>query len=223
MTDDRSAFDGETATKRFGVDEAGRGPVLGSLFVACVSADPTALPAGIDDSKRLSPTRREALAAELRADERVSVAIVEVTSEAIDDGSLNALTVAAMADAIDRVAPGCAGVVDACDTDAERFGRRVASETTSEVEIVAEHGADETHEIVGAASIVAKVARDEHVAGLAAEYGPVGSGYPSDGTTRAFLREYVREHGDLPPFARASWQTSRDVLEAADQSALVDF
>ena len=223
MTEDRSAFDGETATKRFGVDEAGRGPVLGSLFVACVSADPTTLPAGIDDSKRLTSTRREALAAELRADERVSVAIVEVTSEAIDDGSLNALTVTAMADAIDRVAPDCAGVVDACDTDAGRFGRRVASETASEVEIVAEHGADETHEIVGAASIVAKVARDEHVAGFAAEHGPVGSGYPSDGTTRAFLREYVREHGDLPPFARVSWQTSRDILEAADQSALADF
>ena len=223
MTEDRSTPGGETATKRFGVDEAGRGPVLGSLFVACVSADPTVLPAGIDDSKRLTSTRREALAAELRADERVSVAIVEVTSEEIDDGSLNALTVTAMADAIDRVAPDCAGVVDACDTDAARFGRCVTSETATEVEIVAEHGADETHEIVGAASVVAKVVRDEHVAGLAAEHGPVGSGYPSDPHTRKFLREYVREHGDLPSFARASWQTSRDVLEAADQSALADF
>ena len=223
MTEDRSTPDGETATKRFGVDEAGRGPVLGSLFVACVSADPTTLPAGIDDSKRLTSTRREALAAELRADERVSVAIVEVTSEAIDDGSLNALTVTAMADAIDRVAPDCAGVVDACDTDAARFGRRVASEITSEVEIVAEHGADAVHEIVGAASIMAKVARDEHISDLAAEHGAIGSGYPNDPTTRTFLREYVGTHGDLPPFARASWQTSRDVLEAADQSALADF
>ena len=214
-----------TRPDRFGVDEAGRGPVLGSLFVACVSADPATLPAGIDDSKRLSPTRREALAAELRADERVSLAVSEVTPEEIDDAgtTMNALTVEAMAETIDRVAPDYAGVVDACDTDAARFGRHVTSETTAEVEITAEHGADESHEIVGAASVVAKVARDDHVAELAAEHGSVGSGYPSDPATRTFLREYVRTHGDLPPFARASWQTSRDVLAAAAQSELVDF
>jgi ribonuclease HII len=224
VTDDRSAPGGETAAKRFGVDEAGRGPVLGSLFVACVSAAPAALPAGIDDSKRLAPPRRAALAAGLRADEHVSLAVSEVTPDEIDDGSLNALTVGAMADAIDRAAAdGTSGVVDACDTDVERFGRRVAVETATEVDIAAEHGADEVHALVGAASIVAKVARDEHVAELAAEYGPVGSGYPSDPTTREFLREYVREHGDLPPFARASWRTSRDVLEAASQSVLAEF
>ena len=207
----------------FGVDEAGRGPVLGSLFVACVSAD-IALPDGIDDSKRLAPARREALAAELRADEQVTIAVSEITASEIDDGRLNALTVAAMADAIDRAtATGESGVVDACDTDAARFGRRVRAETATDVAITAEHGADESHEHVGAASIVAKVARDGQISDLAAEHGAIGSGYPGDSTTRGFLREYVREHGDLPPFARESWKTSRDVLEAADQSALADF
>jgi ribonuclease HII len=208
----------------FGVDEAGRGSVLGSLFVACISADAAALPDGIDDSKRLTPARREALAAALRADERVSVAVVEVTPAAIDNGSLNELTAGAMADAIDSVVlDGRSGVVDACDTDAARFGRRVASETATDVSIAAEHGADESHDHAGAASIVAKVARDDHIADLAAEHGALGSGYPSDPNTRQFLREYVREHGDLPPFARASWQTSRDVLEAAAQSELAEF
>jgi ribonuclease HII len=222
--DDERSNGLETSTRQFGVDEAGRGPVLGSLFVACVSADPAALPENIDDSKRLSPTRREALAAELRADERVSVAVSEVTPTDIDDGSINALTADAMADAIDRVAlDDSAGVVDACDMDAARFGRRVASATATDVDITAEHGADECHELVGAASIAAKVARDDHIADLAAEHGALGSGYPSDPNTRQFLREYVRAHGDLPPFARASWQTSRDVLEAATQSELAEF
>jgi ribonuclease HII len=209
---------------QFGVDEAGRGPVLGSLFVACVSADAAALPAGIDDSKQLTPARREEISADLRADERISLAVVEVTPAEIDDGSLNALTVGAMAETIDSVAlDGRSGMVDACDIDAARFGRRVAAETAADVSIAAEHGADESHAIVGAASIVAKVARDDHIAELAAEHGPIGSGYPNDPTTRTFLREYVREHGDLPPFARASWQTSRDVLDAAKQSALAEF
>ena len=76
---------------------------------------------------------------------------------------------------------------------------------------------------MAAASVVAKVERDAAVADIAAEYGDVGSGYPSDPTTRAFLRRYVDEHGRLPECARESWQTSRDVLAAAEQSALDSF
>lgn len=209
----------------FGVDEAGRGPVLGSMFVACVRADAT-LPDGIDDSKRLSPARREAVATDLRATEGISVAMVEVTPTEIDDAStdMNELTIEAAAEAIDRVVEtGCSGMVDACDTDAARFGRRVTETVNMAVEIEAEHGADEAYELVGAASIVAKVARDAHIKELAEEYGSLGSGYPSDPNTRNFLQEYVREHDELPPFARTSWQTSRDVLEAAEQSALAEF
>ncbi|WP_160134997.1 ribonuclease HII [Halococcus salsus] len=210
----------------FGVDEAGRGPVLGSLFVACVRADPADLPAGIDDSKRLSPARREALADDLHGDDRVSTAVVEVTASEIDDPEtdINALTITAAAEAIDDVAEdGLAGIVDACDTDAARFGRRVVVATETDVEVTAEHGADENHALAGAASIVAKVARDTHIDRLADEHGPLGSGYPSDPATREFLREYVRENGALPSFARASWKTSRDVLDAAAQSTLSNF
>lgn len=211
---------------RFGVDEAGRGPVLGSMFVACVRADPTTLPDGIDDSKRLTPPRRESLAAALNADDRISVAVEAVTADEIDDPEtdLNALTIDAAARAIDRVAAnGLSGVVDACDTDVARFGRRVAAATSTEASIEARHRADEQYTLVGAASVVAKVARDAHIDDLAAEYGPLGSGYPGDPNTRKFLREYVDEHGVLPPFARASWKTSRDVLAAAEQSSLGAF
>ncbi|MFC6763684.1 ribonuclease HII, partial [Natrinema soli] len=52
----------------FGVDEAGKGPALGSMFAAAVHCEePSVLPDGIRDSKRLSPERREELAAALRA------------------------------------------------------------------------------------------------------------------------------------------------------------
>jgi ribonuclease HII len=91
------------------------------------------------------------------------------------------------------------------------------------VDVESRHGADESDVVVGAASIVAKVDRDAAVAALAEEYGEVGSGYPSDPTTREFLREYVAETGDLPACARRSWQTCADLLAAADQSALDDF
>ena len=63
---------------QFGVDEAGKGPVLGSMFAAAVRADPAVLPAGIDDSKNLSVARREELASALRADDRVTVGVAEI-------------------------------------------------------------------------------------------------------------------------------------------------
>ncbi|WP_227374492.1 ribonuclease HII [Haladaptatus halobius] len=220
-------YDGCVGQSVFGADEAGRGPVLGSMFAAAiVIEDPTILPEGIDDSKNLSPERREELAAMLRGDDAIAVGVAEIPTTHIDhpETDMNTLTVAAHAEAISRVArDGMRGVVDACDTSEARFARRVAECVESTVDIAAEHGADETHAVVGAASIVAKVERDAHVARLAETHGSVGSGYPSDPKTRRFLREYVEEHGDLPDCARASWRTSRDVLAAREQSALDQF
>ncbi|GAA0298544.1 ribonuclease HII [Halarchaeum salinum] len=210
--------------RRFGVDEAGKGPVLGSMFAAAVVCDPDELPDGVGDSKRVSPARRETLDAAIR--EVADVGVAEITVSEIDDPGtdMNTLTVAAHARALASVdIDGLHGIVDGGDVDAERFGRRVASRLDADVDLVAEHGADETHAIVGAASIVAKVARDNHVAALADEYGDVGSGYPGDTATREFLRAYVREHGSLPGCARESWATCDDVLAAAAQSALDDF
>jgi ribonuclease HII len=213
---------------RFGVDEAGRGPVLGAMFAAAVVADPDALPDGVRDSKRLTPVRREEIAGALRADSSVDIGVASVPTERIDapESDMNSLTVEAQATALSVALDGtdCSeGVVDACDTDAARFGARVADRLDADVTVRAEHGADDAYPLVSAASVVAKVERDAHVADLAAEYGEVGSGYPGDGTTRRFLREYVEDHGDLPGCARRSWGTCEDVLAAAEQSSLDSF
>ncbi|MFY4813890.1 ribonuclease HII [Haloarcula sp. AONF1] len=210
---------------RFGVDEAGKGPVLGSMFAAAVRADPVTLPDGVGDSKDIKPERRERLAEEIRESaDAVGVAEVPVERIDADETDMNTLTVDAQATALSAVArDNLSGTVDAGDTDATRFGRRVADAVDADVTVTAEHGADETDTVVGAASIIAKVARDTHVTELAAEYGDVGSGYPSDQTTRAFLADYVDRHGELPACARRSWSTCDDVLAAASQSTLGDF
>lgn len=207
----------------FGVDEAGKGPVLGSMFAACVRGDREDLPDGVADSKRLSPTRREALDTAIR--DACDVGVAEIPVASIDgEEDMNTLTVRAHAEAIDAGArDGDTGLCDAGDTSESRFARRVADACARTVEVDARHRADDDDPLVAAGSIVAKVARDGHVAQLAAEYGEVGSGYPSDATTREFLREYVTEHGTLPACARASWKTSEDVLAAAEQSALDRF
>ena len=207
---------------RFGVDEAGKGPVLGSMFAACVRGARADLPEGVVDSKRLAPERRGELSAVIR--DRFEVSVAEIPVARIDgDEDMNTLTVEAHAEAIAKVADADdPGMCDAGDTSESRFARRVA-EASGVSGVEAEHKADDTHPLVAAASIVAKVERDAHVTALAEEYGDVGSGYPSDPTTRSFLREYVREYGELPDCARASWSTSSDVLAAAEQSGLDEF
>lgn len=213
-----------------GADEAGKGPALGPLVAGAVRADPADLPAGLDDSKKLSAARREELAAALREHPEISVATAAVAPERIDapGTDMNTLGVAAQAEAVGAVAvSGDDVVADAADTDASRFGRRLAdavADDGTEVVVTAEHGADETHAVVSAASVVAKVERDRRMAEIDAEYDrEVGSGYPSDPTTRAFLAAYVDEHGDLPDCARATWATCEDVLASAEQSGLGDF
>jgi len=208
----------------FGVDEAGKGPVLGSMFAAAVRAPREALPDGIDDSKRLSGERREALADRLRADDRIEVGLAEITPERIDGGNMNDLTVAAHASASSSVVrPGDAGHCDAGDVDADRFGGRVAARIDAEVAVEATHGADASDPLVGAASIVAKSERERHVADLADRFGEIGSGYPSDPRTRAFLRRYFEEHGEFPPKTRRSWSTCNSIRAASEQAGLGEF
>jgi ribonuclease HII len=212
---------------QFGVDEAGKGPVLGSMFAAAVVADPETLPSAVADSKTLTPERRDELAAALEADPAVEIGVAEVPVDRIDDPEtdMNTLTVVAQAEALSAVeATGLTGYVDAGDTNADRFGARVATRVPGDVTVHAEHAADETYPIVAAASIIAKVERDTHIEALGATYeADIGSGYPSDPTTREFLETYLEKTGTLPECARESWQTSKDVLGAAEQTGLADF
>lgn len=214
---------------RLGADEAGKGPVLGPMVAGAVRADPDVLPEGLADSKRLSPARREELDAALRDDAEIAVATAVVSVVRIDDSAtdMNSLGVEAQAEALAAVAAsGDAAVVDAADVSEERFGTRVREALANAgvpVDVTAEHGADDAHPIVSAASVVAKVERDRRVESLAAEFGEVGSGYPSDPTTREFLSNYLDDHGTLPACARKSWATCEDLLATAEQSGLEEF
>ncbi|MHB8606337.1 MAG: ribonuclease HII [Thermoplasmatota archaeon] len=198
-----------------GADEAGRGPVLGPLVVgavACASDEPLRA-LGVRDSKQLSPARREALDAEIRRVARVALRVVpaEELNARMPRENLNEIEVAAFGDALRALAPpGSEGVrvawVDACDVDAARFGARVAR--LAGCAVVSQHKADANHALVAAASIVAKVERDRLIAALAREVGAdIGSGYPHDARTIAFLGSWFAERRTLPPFARREWKT----------------
>ncbi|MFC6873551.1 ribonuclease HII [Halobellus marinus] len=215
-----------------GSDEAGKGPVLGPMVAAAVRGAPEQIPDRVDDSKQLSVAVREEIARTLRGQSDVAVGVAVIGTERIDDAEtdMNSLTVAAHAEAVAAVAQeGDALLADAGDVSESRFAERLrdgVADAGTSIDVRAEHGADTRDPLVAAASVVAKVRRDALIGELDAEYdeyGPIGSGYPSDPQTRSFLRRYVGETGELPACARSSWSTSADVLAAAEQSSLSEF
>lgn len=203
-----------------GVDEAGKGPVLGPMIVAGVVIEESRLPElkklGVKDSKVLSPMRRNYLASKIR--ELVDdYYILEVSARQIDEFrkimTMNQVMVICHAKVLDQLGPQKA-YLDASDVNEERFGENVSKKHKSAIEIIAKHKADDLFPIVSAASILAKVRRDRCVREIEKEIGlPLGSGYPSDPKTRKFLEKWIKEHGSLPDIARHSWKTSENLLK----------
>ena len=199
-----------------GVDEAGRGPVLGPLVVAgvLVESDKPLRKLGVKDSKLLSPKKREELAPKIReAALRVELRVIpaEELNVRMPGQNLNEIEVHAFAEILERLAPKTA-IVDACDVNAARFGQNVAKRVTHPVVIKSLHEADAKHPIVGAASIVAKVERDRLMAELRAAHGECGSGYSHDVVTQEWLKAYVASRKALPAFARREWETARRLV-----------
>ena len=199
-----------------GVDEAGRGPVLGPLVVCAVSVDSDGplRSLGVKDSKKLTPKRREELEPKIRKVARIELA--EVQAEEIDalrtKMTLNQLEAMVFAQLIDRSSPDIAYVV-AADADEKGFERMIRSSLKCRPKICSEHKADDTYPVVSAASIIAKVTRDARVREIEEEIGrPIGSGYMTDQITTDFLKQYVAEHKCHPPHTRRSWEPAKSIM-----------
>lgn len=211
-----------------GVDEAGKGAVLGPLVVAAVAAPDweTVRVLGERDSKALTPRRREAVCVEIV--EALPFAVVEVPADAIDAArsheTMNGIVAGAHAAVLRELAAEgnriAVAYLDACDVREGRYATTVGRQLASSCTVVAIHHADDLLSVVAAASIVAKVRRDRALRALAEEHGPLGSGYPSDPATRRFLDECLEGGDPLPPFVRASWRTVTDRQRACGQATL---
>jgi len=212
-----------------GVDEAGRGCLVGPLFVAGVSATSSGVRAlrelGVKDSKKLSPARRESLYPEiLKVAAQVHWASIpprEIDAVVIHGKKLrklNYLEAVYFAKVIDHL--GARRVtVDASDVLPHRFRDDILASLTTRCEVISRHKADRDFPIVSAASIVAKVQRDRSVERLREEHGDFGSGYPSDPKTRAFFESMVERREPLPGYVRRSWKTWANI----EQSLLTSF
>ncbi len=213
-----------------GVDDAGRGPVIGPLVIAGVIIEEEKLDRlrmlGVKDSKQLVASARTRLSKEIP-----SVVddyhVVELAAEELDRTvnrapkfqRLNLLEAKAMAQVIEKLRPELA-YVDSSDTRTERFKNNILDCLSFTPRIVSEHKADINYPVVSAASIMAKVHRDSRIEEIKKEYGEIGSGYANDALTVKFLRDYYSDHGDFPPIVRRSWKTLGNIVRDLTQSTL---
>ncbi len=198
-----------------GVDEAGRGSLVGEMIVAAVAAplgsDDELRSIGARDSKAMTASSRARVYAEIAR--RYPFAAVPVRPWEIDRENLNVLTARAAARAVRIVAERLGGYNRICLVIVDRFGSpsKLIAHLRREGyrgRVIAEERADARHPVVGAASVVAKHVRDSRIRVLRSLYGLEGSGYPSDPRTVEWLRR-VLERGAPPPIVRRSWDTLR--------------
>jgi ribonuclease HII len=215
-----------------GADESGRGPVIGPLVVAgvLVENDTELIRIGACDSKQLTPKKREQLAPIIKKIV-IKYELIVLPAADIDDlrktMTLNQLEVFMFSKIIEKLRPDIC-YVDAADVKEERFGRDIVSHLSFKPQMISKHKADEHYPIVGAASILAKVTRDEHVRQIAQELEPalnipLGSGYPADPLTKQFLKTWMKRFGSLPPHVRQSWETCQQLIKNQKIKRLDDF
>jgi ribonuclease HII len=205
-----------------GVDEAGRGCVIGPLVVAGVAVQTEKMEQlaglGVKDSKLLTAKKREELYPQIL--NLVSAFNVQKLQPseidvAVDSGrvnhKLNRLEAQTMAKVIDFLNPNEV-YVDAADVVEEKFKNHISECLACKPKIISKHKADRLFPVVSAASIIAKVTRDRDVAVLREKFGDFGSGYLTDEKTGVFLKKWVESNSEYPEFVRKSWKPAKRML-----------
>jgi len=216
-----------------GIDDAGRGPVIGPMVLAGCLLDEKfekeLKKLGVRDSKQLTQKRREFLAEKIK-EKAETFEIVLAHPEEIDGKNkigvnLNALEAIKTAEIINRINKGfnkIKVIVDCPSVSIEKWKDYLKTKINnlSNLEISCEHKADVNHVSVSAASILAKCAREIEMTKLKEQYGSeIGSGYSSDPLTIRFLEKHNQTYGDKGIF-RKTWSTWRDVSSMAQQKKL---
>ena len=199
-----------------GIDDAGRGSMLGPLVIAGISLEKKNLrkltSLGVKDSKKLSSKSREILYKKI-----IEVVddyhVVKIPPRSIDASVkkhlLNYLEAKYMAKVVSKL-DADTSYVDSCDVKPLRFGKEI-SRLSDGHKIKSYHHADSRFVVVSAASILAKVTRDKSIQQLRKTHN-LGSGYPSDSTTVKFVTKYYKKNRVMPVFVRKSWKPVQRIM-----------
>lgn len=213
-----------------GIDEAGRGPVIGPMVIAGVWLEERdewkLLEAKVRDSKKLIRQRREKLAEYIKENFYYEVIVIEpedidALRHAMTMNEFEAYVFAKIA----NKKKADVYYIDAASNNEEEFKKMISSLIKHDCHIICEHGADDKYAVVSAASIIAKVERDKQIKKIADELEaklgmPLGSGYPSDERTINFIKEWIKRFNELPPYIRKSWKTVKNIENELKQSKL---
>ena len=196
--------------KILGLDEAGRGCVLGALFVGAFCFDDSKSDlldaTGATDSKKLSAKKRKIILEKIKPIGECRY--LKITPLQIDNGNINRLEEISFIDHIVHFKPDVV-YIDApthpngIPAFINRMQQTLKSKLKTVPKLIVEPKADLTYRVVGAASIVAKTHRDDEIEKL----GEVGSGYPSDPKTRNWLKGFFERNEELPDCVRKRWGT----------------
>jgi len=218
-----------------GIDDAGRGPLIGPMFLAGVlmkKEDEQLLKKeGVKDSKKISHPSRIRLAGIIR-NASLAYEIVRAEPRQIDSAissginlnTLEAMKAAEIINSLNSDKEKIKVIIDCPSVNINAWSSTLRGfiKNPGNLDIICEHKADVNHVSVSAASILAKVAREEAVAKLKEKYGKIGSGYPSDPHTIEFLKNCGEKYKDDGIF-RKSWQTWKLLFPGRNQNKLSDF
>ncbi len=212
-----------------GIDDAGRGPLIGPMILCGVLIDKSEeqelKKLGAKDSKLLSHTQRIQLSKLIKG-KTISHKIVKSFPEEIDEfvlsgtnlNTLEAKKAAEIINSLNDIKKQMIVVIDCPSINTSSWREKLISfiNYDKNLEIICEHKADFNHPIVSAASIIAKVEREEEVDKIKKVYGDIGSGYPSDPKTKEFLKNKGQELKDSGIF-RKSWATWKTMFPESNQ------
>jgi len=203
-----------------GVDDAGRGSMIGPMVIAGITIGKKDInklrKLGVRDSKKLSPKKRELLYKEI-----IKIVdayhVIRIPPKTIDryvfKHNLNHLEARKMAEVITNLKPDLS-YVDSCDVNASRFGHEI-SDLCGKSKVKSYHYADSRFVVVSAASIIAKVSRDRSIARLN-KISNLGSGYPSDKKSVNYVNKLISSKKSLPPSVRKSWKPVQKMLNSVN-------
>lgn len=218
---------------KLGIDDAGRGPVIGPMVLAgCLIDEKTAREfekLGVTDSKKLTPKRREFLAEKIKElAETFEIALsppIEIdgkNKEGIDLNKLEAIKTAEIINKINKGYTKLQVVIDCPSVGILKWQDYLKTKikNLSNLEISCEHKADKNHVAVSAASILAKSTREKEMAKLREKFGEqIGSGYCSDPLTCRFLEKNAVKHENDGIF-RKTWITWKKAVANLGQRKL---
>tara|TARA_Y100000310_G_scaffold326837_1_gene392285 strand:+ start:8367 stop:9047 length:681 start_codon:yes stop_codon:yes gene_type:complete len=220
-----------------GIDDAGRGPIIGPMILAGVilekKQESFLKKQNITDSKLLFHNTRIKLAKIIKA-KTISQKIVKTSPEEIDSSlskkvnlnTLEAIKTAEIINALNTKKQKIKVIVDCPSVNTTAWQNKLLEfiKHPDNLKISCEHKADFNHTSVAAASILAKVTREEEISALKKKFGELGSGYPSDPTTKQFLEKQGRKLKDSGIF-RKSWATWKNLFPEPKkgQSSLEGF